>query len=140
MLPYEVMALLLKYKDRVRITDFLKLWNYTDNRVVTSRNKKNYWDYISRFICRHISISMDQYDAEMKEYHRRILLAAAEYRRIVQDTIDSVKRSIEDDLDRFDDIDELKEYVAQEIVKRDNATALDYIKHIDEFRYYRDQD
>ena len=140
MLPYEVMALLLKYKDRVRITDFLKLWNYTDNRVVTSRNKKNYWDYISRFICRHISISMDQYDAEMKEYHRRILLAAAEYRRIVQDTIDSVKRSIEDDLDRFDNIDELKEYVAQEIVKRDNATALDYIKHIDEFRYYRDQD
>lgn len=140
MLPYEVMALLLKYRDRVSIPDFLKLWNYTENRVITSRIKDSYWNYITRFVCNLISISQDQYNREMKEYHRRILLAVTEYRRIVQETIDSVKNAIEHDLIRFDNLDDLKGYFAQEIVKRDNATALDYLKRIDDFRYYRDQD
>lgn len=139
MLPYEVMALLLKYKDRVAISELLKLWNYEDNKVTTSRNKKNYWDYITGFLCDLLSISKEEYLSEMKDYHRRILLAAAEYRRIVQNTVDSVIAAVREDLDRFTSIEEMKEYVANEIVKRDNATALDYLKHIDDFRYYRDQ-
>lgn len=139
MLPYEVMALLLKYKDRVNVPDFLKMWNYSENGVITSRNKRNYWDYITKFICELLSITNEDYLSEMKEYHRQILLAAAEYRRIVQCTVDDVIASVRADLDRFTDIEEMKSYVADEIVKRDNATALDYLKHIDDFRYYRDQ-
>ena len=139
MLPYEVMALLLRYKDRVQIPELLKLWDYTGNDVTTSRNKKNYWDYITRFICTLLSIEKTTFLNEMKEYHRLILLAAAEYRRIVQNTVDEVIAAVRADLDRFDNIDEMKQYVADEIVKRDNATALDYLKHIDDFRYYRDQ-
>lgn len=139
MLPYEVMALLLKYKDRYDIHDLLGLWNYSENNVKTSRDKKNYWTYITSFICNLLSITDTDYQNEMKEYHRCILLAANEYRSIVQESIDDVKNAIIADLDRFDDIEQLKEYVAEEIIKRDNSQALDYLKHIDDFRYYRDQ-
>lgn len=140
MLPYEVMALLLKYKNRVDLDELIKLWNYTENKVPTSRNKSSYWNYVSRFICNLIGITQKQYVQEMKEYHTRILAAAAEYRKIVQSTIDSVKRSIAHEMEQFNNIDDLKEYAIDAIVSRDNATALDYIKHIDDFRYYRDQD
>lgn len=140
MLPYEVMALLLKYKARVSIPELLKMWNYSENGVQTNRSKSNYWDYITSFICNLISISIDDYQQEMKLYHREILLAVAEYRRIVQETIDEVKKSIIEDLDRFDNVDEMKSYVASEIIRRDNALALYYLQRIDAFRYYRDQD
>lgn len=140
MLPYEVLALILKYKDRVDLTEFLKLWEYETNNVTTSRNKESYWRYISGFICRLLSISKDTYDQEMKEYHRVILLAAAEYRKIVQQTMDDTKKRIIQSLEKFDDIDDLRQYVSEAIVLRDNSLAVDYLKHIDDFRYYRDQD
>lgn len=139
MLPYEMLALLLKYKDRVDILELFKLWDYAGNNVKTSRNKKNYWDYIIKFICELVSISNDEYLSEMKDFHGRILAAAAEYRRIVQDTVDAVKEKMVSDLIAFNDIDKLKEYVIIEIVRRDNATALDYLRHIDDFRHYSDQ-
>ena len=139
MLPYEVLALLLKHKDKVQITDFVKLWNYSENHVRTSRQKSSYWTYVSNFICKLLSISIAEYNAEMKKYHKDILLATAEYRKIVQDTVDQVKQSISADLDKYTTIEALKSYALSEIERRDNATALDYLKHIDDFRYYRDQ-
>ena len=140
MLPYEVLALLLKYKHRLSIPDFLKMWDYAGNDVVTSRHKSDYWDYIVKYICKLLSLDEITYFIEMKNYHKRILNAASEYRKIVQDTIDAVSYDITIQLDKFDSLDELKKYAVFEIVKRDNATALDYLKHIDDFRYYKDQD
>jgi hypothetical protein len=139
MLPYEVLALLLKYKQKVQITEFVKLWNYADNHVRTSRQKDSYWAYVSGFICKLIGISTAEYNAEMKQYHKNILLAAAEYRKIVQDTVDEVKRNISASLDKHSTIESLRNYALNEIERRDNATALDYLKHIDDFRYYKDQ-
>lgn len=140
MLPYEVLALLLKYKSRVSISDFLKIWNYKENNVTTSRDKNSYWNYVTRYICNLLSITENEYQKEMKEYHKEILLAVAEYKRIVNNTIESVKSAVRVDLGRFDNVEDLKEYAIEEIVKRDNALALDYLNHIDEFRYYNDQD
>lgn len=139
MLPYEVLALLLRYKDRVRISEFVKLWNYSENRVRTSRQKNSYWNYVSGFVCSLLSLSTAQYNAEMKRYHSDILSAAAEYRMIVQETVDEVKRNISADLNQYTSIEALRAYALNEIERRDNATALDYLKHIDDFRYYRDQ-
>ena len=76
----------------------------------------------------------------MKKYHKDILLAAAEYRKIVQNTVDAVKGSIAADLGKYTTVESLRAYALKEIERRDNATALDYLKHIDDFRYYRDQD
>lgn len=140
MLPYEVLALLLKYKDRVQISEFVKLWNYSENRVRTARQKSNYWTYVSNFICQLLSISVAEYNTEMKKYHKDILLAATEYRKIVQDTVNAVKSNIAVELDKYTTIESLRQYALSEIERRDNAMALDYLKHIDDFRYYRDQD
>lgn len=140
MLPYEVLALLLKHKEQVQISEYVKLWNYPENRVRTARQKSNYWTYVSNFICKLLSISITEYNAEMKKYHKDILLAVAEYRKIVQDTADAVKRNIAADLDKYTTVESLRNYALNEIERRDNATALDYLKHIDDFRYYRDQD
>lgn len=140
MLPYEVLALLLKHKENVQISEFAELWNYTENHVRTARQKNNYWAYVSIFICKLLSISITEYNAQMKQYHKDILLAAAEYRKIVQNAVDEVKNSIATDLDKYTTVESLRNYALNEIERRDNATALDYLKHIDDFRYYRDQD
>jgi len=139
MLPYEILALLLKYKNRYTLHDLIKIWDYSGNKIRTSRDKQNYWDYIISHICHLTGLSLKQYQNEMKEYHRIILLAVKEYRAIVQESVDIVKNNIKSSLDKFDDIEKLKKYVMEEIVKRDNAQALDYLKHIDLFRNYKDQ-
>lgn len=139
MLPYEVLALLLKYKQRVQITEFVRLWDYAANQVATSRQKNSYWTYVSSFICRLIGISIAEYNDEMKQYHKDILLAAAEYRKIVQNTVDEVKGNISAKLSQYTTIESLRAYALSEIERRDNASALDYLKHIDDFRYYKDQ-
>lgn len=125
MLPYEVLALLLKYKNRVNIVDFVKLWDYKANQVRTSRQKNNYWLYVSGFICKLLSLSAEEYNAEMKQYHKDILLAASEYRKIVQNTINQVKESIFSDLEKFTTMESLRSYALEEIERRDNAVALD---------------
>lgn len=116
------------------------MWNYSENHVRTARQKGNYWLYVSDFICKLLSIPAAVYNAEMKQYHRDILLAVEEYRRVVQDTVDSVKRAIGADLDRYSTRESLRSYALEEIERRDNAVALDYLKHMDRFRYYKDQD
>ncbi len=140
MLPYEVLALLLKYRDKFNLEDLTKLWNYTDNHVVTSRNKNSYWNYIIKFICGLTDMSKNDFDNEMKNYHRSILQAVAEYRKIVQDTVDQTRLQILGELNKFTSIDRLRAYTLKALVERDNAISLDYLKHIDAFRYYRDQD
>lgn len=138
MLPYEVLALLLKYKNQFDVQKFLNIWDYNGNYVATSSNKNKYWSYIKKSICNVISISASTYENEIKQYHSNILLAVKEYRKIIQDTVDTARKAISKDMDRFKDIENLKNYAIDEIEKRDNATALDYLKHIDDFRTYRE--
>lgn len=140
MLPYEVLAFLLSYKDCFDLTDFIKIWDYRENGVRTSRQKAGYWNYVENFICNMLDMPVDDYREEMKEYHARILAAAQEYRKIVQSSIDTIIEYVSRELDKQENFERLKAYALNEIVKRDNSTALDYLKHIDDFRYYRDQD
>lgn len=76
----------------------------------------------------------------MKEYHSRILEATAEYRKIVENTIIETEDKLSAEMDQFKTVERLKAYALKMIVSRDNATAFDYLKHIDEFRSYKDQD
>lgn len=140
MLPYEVLALLVKNKNRFCLTEFTRMWEYSANNVRTSRRKVNYWNYISTYICDLIGISKEEYRLAMKEYHRDILLAVVEYRRLVQENIDQSTRKIYQKMNEFTTMESLKEYAVQEIERRDNALALDYRKHIDIFRFYKDVD
>lgn len=140
MLPYEVLALLLSHKDHVQLSGLIKLWNYSDNDVRTSRQKSSYWAYVSSFICNLLSLSESEYREKMKQYHRDILLAAAEYRKVIQTTVDKSRSDIASKLAEYSTLESLKDYALREIEQRDNAIALDYLKHIDDFRHYPDQD
>lgn len=140
MLPYEVLALLLKHKENIQIPELAKLWNYTENDVKTARQKNDYWTYVSNFICKLLSISITEYNAQIEQYRKNIRLAVKEYRNIVQNAVDEVKNSIATDLDKYTTVESLRKYALNEIERRDNATALDYLKHIDDFRNYKDQD
>ncbi len=140
MLPYEILALLLKYRNNINLDKLIKLWNYNNNHVVTSRDKHNYWNYIKQYICELTSLSAKKFDDEMKQYHRTILLATAEYQKIIRSTIEQVRLDISEELNKYTEIELLREYALKAIVTRDNATALEYLKHIDAFRSYHDQD
>jgi len=140
MLPYELLALLLAYRDRFSLLEFAGMWEYSKNGVGTSRRKDNYWIYISKCICSLTGISREAYYQKLKVYHRDILLAVAEYRKLIQETIDQSANVIYQKLNEFSSMEALKKYAVQEIERRDNATALEYLKHINSFRYYRDQE
>ncbi|WP_028130620.1 HindIII family type II restriction endonuclease [Selenomonas sp. AE3005] len=140
MFPYEILALLLKYKNNYSIKELNGLWSYRENRVNTSRNKASYWRYIKKYVCTLISINSQQYDSEIKEYHSRIISAIAEYRKIVESTIIETEKNISTEMEQFKTIDELKEYALKMIISRDNCQAIEYLKHIDEFRTYKDLD
>lgn len=140
MLPYEILALLLKYKKYIKLNKFIAMWNYSENGVETTREKVKYWNYITKFICDLLPISAEQYRMELKEYHKNILLAVKEYRKIVQEDIDKVKLSIAAEIDKIQSMERLKAYALKAIELRDNAISHDYLKHMDDFRYYRDQD
>lgn len=137
MLPYEVMAILLKYKNNYSLKDFMKIWNYHENGVVKSTSKDNYWRYVKPFICNLIGLTISEYEQEINKYHEITMLAVKEYRKIVQDTIDVVICSINKELESLNTIEEIKEYAINAIITRDNKQALDYLKHIDKFRMFK---
>lgn len=138
MLPYELLALLLKYKKKFELLELTNMWYYSKNNVHTSRRKDNYWNYISKFICNLIDISKEEYIQEIREYRKDILLAVVEYRKLIQNTINQSVQNIYEQLNEFTTVESLREYAVQEIERRDNALAFDYLEHIDRFRHYKD--
>lgn len=140
MLPYELLALLLKYKTKFNMLSFLKLWDYKGNNVITSRTKSDYWKYISNYLRNLIGITVEDYSLEIKNYHDRIILATKEYRGLVQSTVEEVRQSISEEVNKIDYIDALRKFTIEQLAVRDNAVALDYLKHIDDFRSYKNKD
>ena len=139
MLPYEVMAFLLKYHEKYDLSKFIALWDYKKNKVITSRMKDRYWDYIETFICNLTKVPRNKYKSEIKDYHRDILKATSEYKKLIQKNINQVKEKIQAEINEFNDINRLKEYACRELERRDNADANKFLEHINTFRYYLDQ-
>lgn len=140
MFPYEILALLLKYKKCYNLSDLFNIWNYRSNHIITSREKRNYHNYITSHICSLLKINIVRYKYELKQYHHDILMASKEYRKLVQSNINEVESHVISDLRQYSSYDTLVKYAANQLVLRDNSTAFDYLKHIDDFRSYDDQD
>lgn len=49
MLPYEVLGLLLKMKDKFALADLLALWDYKKIGMKESKNKEAYWKTVGSF-------------------------------------------------------------------------------------------
>lgn len=139
MFPYEILALLLKYKNIVEIENFLKIWDYEANEIETSREKKKYWNNINHFLINLLGIDKTVYYKEITYYHKEIIKAAKEYRKLITNEIETVKASIEDSINTMTNIEDLRKYTIIEIEKRENAQKYDYLKHIDAYRKYFDK-
>lgn len=140
MLPYEVLALLLKYKNSVSIDSFLSIWDYSSNNVVPSRNKDDYWNYIKGHLYQLLSIDETTYNSELKEYHRKILVAVSFYKELINNNINEMKRKISNDLRVYTTLESLREYTSEVIERNNNGLAHSYLKRINEFRQYDDQE
>lgn len=136
MLPYERLALLLKYKENFRFEDFFDIWNFTENGVVNSRNKNRYWDYIDRYLMNLIDLDEKTYTEEIKKYYKNIEVAVTKYKEIIENEIVSVRDQIKLNIDKIDDLEELKNIAFTKIEEDANKSAFDYLERIDKFRHY----
>lgn len=136
MFPYEILALLLKYKNVVKIEDLLKIWDYETNGIETSREKKKYWNSINHYLLNLLHIDKIVYFNEIEHFHGEITKAAKAYRKLITNEIETVKASLEESINAITNIDDLRKYTLIEIEKRENAQKYDYLKHIDAYRKY----
>lgn len=136
MLPYEVLALLLKYKGKYELKKFFELWNYKKIGMKESKKKAAYWKTVESFLRGLLAIDDDIYKQEIKSYRDMIIIARDEYRKLVENEMKKKKSNIESSINAFSDIEELKQHAITEIDKYENAKNRDYISRIDQFRKY----
>lgn len=136
MLPYEILALLLKHKRDANMSEFLKIWDFKANGVKTTRHKKQYWSYVTKFICNFLNISEEDYKKEINAYHDDIISSIEHYKKLIQDSIDLTSNQVLIEVQNYKDVKSLQDYVVKAICERDNSLALDCLKHIKQFRSY----
>lgn len=136
MLPYEVLGLLLKMKDKFTLADLLELWDYKKIGMKESKNKEAYWKTVESFLCGLLDLDEEKYKEEINKYRDKIVAARDKYRKLVCDDMKDKKTQIEQKINAFDNIEELKEHAICELDKFENAQNRDYLDRIDEFRKY----
>lgn len=136
MLPYEILVLLLKYKNNYKLDDLLKMWNYKNIGMETSKEKVLYWKTIDSFMCDLLNIDKDTYEKELKIMRDKILIACSEYKKLILKEKEKITKQIEEKINSYTDIDSLKKYVISELDKYENAQNRDYLERIDKFRKY----
>ena len=136
MLPYEVLGLLLKMKDKFALADLLALWDYKKIGMKESKNKEAYWKTVESFLCGLLDLDEEKYKEEINKYRDKIVAARDKYKKLVCDDMKDKKTQIEQRINAFDNIEELKEHAICELDKFENAQNRDYLDRIDEFRKY----
>lgn len=136
MLPYEVLSLLLKMKDKFALADLLELWDYKKIGMKESKNKEAYWKTVESFLRGLLDLDEEKYKEEINKYRDKIVAARDKYRKLVCDDMKDKKTQIEKRINAFDNIEELKEHAICELDKFENAQNRDYLDRIDEFRKY----
>lgn len=136
MLPYEVLALLLKNKSKFVLADLLGLWDYKKIGMKESKEKSVYWKTVESFLRTLLHLDEKQYQKEIKEFRDKIVEAKDKYRKLVEDDIKNKHDTIEKTINAFTDLDELKKHSIKEIDSYENAQNRDYLARIDQFRKY----
>lgn len=136
MLPYEILGLLLKMKDKFFLNDLLVLWDYNKIGMGESSSKEAYWETVDSFVCELLGIDEINYRECICKYRDKIVFARDKYKELVLDDIKEKKNQIKKRIDYFKDIEELKESVIRELDEHENAKNRDYLDRIDKFRNY----
>lgn len=136
MLSYEILALLLKKKDNYELKDFIQLWNYDDKFEKATKFKNEYWKEINEFIIALLDISKDEYEELINEYRKEITVSVEKYKSIIEQEIIDYDNEISEKLNSFDSIEDMKEYVKEELSSYFKKQCNDYLNRIDKFRKF----
>lgn len=136
MLPYEILALLLKNKERYSVEDFIKLWNYEYYFKSVTKSKETYWKVIDKFIIELLNISEYEYKQMINEYRNKIIISVGKYKEIIIQEMNNNYKEIEERLNSFDTIEDMKEYAKEELGSYVNKQNNDYITRINKFRKF----
>lgn len=136
MLPYEVLALLLKHRLTFKLSDLLDLWDYKKIGMRESKAKKYYWDTVKSFLFTLLKFNEEQYQNEIKEFQNKIIEAKDKYKKLILEDMKNKHDAIENKINAFTCIEELKKYSIETISSYKNAKNIDYLKRISTFRNY----
>ena len=96
MLPYEILALLLKNKDRYQLKEFIELWNYQDRFNKATKLKSDYWKVIDKFIIELLGISQEEYLKEIEKYREEILSSVCKYEDLIYNEMELSEKEIKE--------------------------------------------
>lgn len=134
MLPYEILALLLKNRGKYKIEEFLKLWNYNEIFINQTKDKKKYWEKIENFMIDLIGISKEIYIKSVEKYRNDILDCVYDYENLIKKEIKYLDIEIEKKLNSFSSIDDLKMYAKKELSSYVKEESEEYLRRINKFR------
>ncbi|VEJ10053.1 HindIII family type II restriction endonuclease [Actinobacillus delphinicola] len=136
MLPYELLALILKYKDRYCLDDFIEIWNYRGNKLIRSESKSSYWNYINNKLQTLLNLTDNQYYNELNSYQNNIIQAVEEYIKNIKKDIFNNRKRIISEINYIQDIRELKRRFIRDLDKEYNKDAIKSLKYINLFRKF----
>ena len=136
MLPYEILALLLKYKSKFKVRDLMQMWDYEKLFNNATKSKVKYWKVIDGFLVDLLDISEDNYYKEIQSYRESIIISVKEYEKIISKEIDDNINEIISKLNSFEKIEEVREYAKESLDSFVNKQHYDYIDRIKKFRKY----
>lgn len=136
MLPYEVLALLLDFKTNYKLEDLIKLWDYEKQFKTVTKSKEEYWKVIDKFIIGLLKITKEQYEHLISQYRKKIAISVVKYKNIIQKEMEYNYEEIEEKLNSFEAIEDVKEYAKEQIGSYVNKQHKDYLSRIDKFRKF----
>lgn len=136
MLPYEILAVLLKNKDKFTLDQLLTLWNYNEHFPTTVKTKQEYWKKMDSLLINLLSIKKEQYYKEINAYRAKIMESVKVFVELINDEVERNKAEIMSELESFDDIEDLRKYALERIESFTNRRNYEFLGRIKNFRSY----
>lgn len=134
MLPYEILAILLKNKNKYNLEEFFKLWDYKGKFHKTTNRKKDYWNVVNKFMIELLKISKEEYVELRDKYRNDILDTVGKYEALIKEEMICHEKEMEEKLNSFSDLDEMKLYAKEELVAYFKRECEEYLRRIDKYR------
>lgn len=136
MLPYEILAILLKYKNNWDIENFVELWNYDGRFDVPTNKKEEYWSKINNFIQNLIGLSDTEFFDDIDKNRNNIIDCVEKYKMMIIKEIKKNKEEIGNKLDSCKTYEELRMFSEKQIDSLINEENYFYIERIEKDRTY----
>ncbi|MGM1446266.1 HindIII family type II restriction endonuclease [Bacillus cereus group sp. BceL305] len=136
MLPYEVLGILLKYKDDYEVNELLSFWKYEDHFPGATKSKADYWMKMDELLMELLSLSEDEYRDLISHYRGKIILSVKEFEKLITEEVKEKTKSIRSELESYKDMESLMQYCENVISNFENKRNSEYLERIKAFRKY----